>query len=87
MAVLNPLQAFFNTLVYRKWTAFTLNEKIQKFFSKKKKVSNSREPIERAPLLSQQYSQDYQSRSFSAVTTNPLFGSSSSTTQIAIMNH
>lgn len=50
MAILNPLQAFFNTLVYRKWTKITVIERMKGIF-KRKPRSDARRMNERSPLL------------------------------------
>lgn len=49
MAILNPLQAFLNTLVYRRWTEVTLPKRIRDCF--KRKVVESERLRERVPLL------------------------------------
>lgn len=84
MAVLNPLQALFNTLVYRKWTPVTINEKIKNLFSRK---STPQTHIERTPLLGGYSSMpSYHSRSFDQIS-DAMFGSSSGSSQIPIFNH
>lgn len=86
MAVLNPLQAFFNTLVYRKWTPITLNEKLKKLFSRKRAVIPK--DIERSPLLGgfSNMPSSYHSRSFDGIS-DAMIGTSSSSSQIPIFNH
>lgn len=60
MACLNPLQAFFNTLVYRKWTRITLPEKVRGFFKRKPKIESTR-LLERSPLLRHESGINYNS--------------------------